>query len=50
MNTRGLMALIVLDIGLGMGVISPTLFAMLVVMALATTLMTAPLLRWLLPA
>jgi Kef-type K+ transport system membrane component KefB len=49
MNTRGLMGLIVLDIGLGMGVISPTLFAMMVLMALATTLATAPTLRWLLP-
>lgn len=49
MNTRGLMALIVLDIGLNMGVISPTLFAMMVVMALATTLATAPALQWLVP-
>lgn len=45
MNTRGLMGLIVLDIGLGMGVISPTLFAMMVVMALVTTVATAPALR-----
>jgi hypothetical protein len=42
MNTRGLMGLIVLNIGLEMGVISPTLFAMMVLMALATTLATAP--------
>lgn len=49
MNTRGLMALIVLDIGLKEGVISPTLFAMMVVMALATTLATAPALRRLVP-
>jgi len=48
MNTRGLMALIVLDIGFGMGVISPTLFAMMVLMALATTMATAPTLRQLL--
>jgi Kef-type K+ transport system membrane component KefB len=47
MNTRGLMELIVLSIGLDLGVISPTLFAMMVLMALATTLATAPLLRWL---
>lgn len=47
MNTRGLMELIVLNIGLELGVISPTLFAMMVLMALATTLMTAPLLYWL---
>jgi Kef-type K+ transport system membrane component KefB len=51
MNTRGLMGLIVLDIGLNLGVISTTLFAMMVVMALATTLATAPLLkRWAPPA
>lgn len=47
MNTRGLMALIVLDIGLKEGVISPTLYAMMVIMALATTLATAPCLRFL---
>ena len=45
MNTRGLMGLIVLDIGLEMGVISKTLFAMMVLMALATTLATAPVLK-----
>jgi Kef-type K+ transport system membrane component KefB len=44
MNTRGLMALIVLDIGLNMGVISPTLFAMMVIMAVVTTVMTTPIL------
>jgi Kef-type K+ transport system membrane component KefB len=44
MNTRGLMELIVLNIGLDLGVITPALFAMLVVMALVTTLATAPLL------
>src|SRR5207249_4404495 len=37
MNTRGLMELIVLNIGLDLKVISPTLFAMLVLMALVTT-------------
>jgi len=47
MNTRGLMELIVLSIGLDLGVISPTLFAMMVLMALATTMATAPMLRWL---
>jgi Kef-type K+ transport system membrane component KefB len=47
MNTRGLMGLIVLDIGLSLGVISPALFAMMVLMALATTMTTAPALRWL---
>lgn len=48
MNTRGLMELIVLNIGLDLGVISPTLFAMMVLMALATTLMTSPALGWVL--
>ena len=47
MNTRGLMELVVLNIGLELRIISPTLFAMLVLMAVVTTLMTAPLLgRW----
>jgi hypothetical protein len=45
MNTRGLMELIVLNIGLDLGVLSPTLFAMMIIMALVTTLMTAPLVR-----
>jgi len=44
MNTRGLMELIVLNIGLDLGVISPALFAMMVIMALVTTMATAPLL------
>jgi K+:H+ antiporter len=43
MNTRGLMELIVLNIGLDFGVISPTLFTMMVLMALATTLATTPI-------
>lgn len=46
MNTRGLMELIVLDVGLELHVLSPTLFAMMVLMALATTLMTTPLVDW----
>ncbi|HEY2837709.1 MAG TPA: cation:proton antiporter [Pirellulales bacterium] len=50
MNTRGLMELIVLNIGLDLGVISPKLFAMMVIMALVTTLGTAPVLRLILPA
>ncbi|MGN6547394.1 MAG: cation:proton antiporter [Aureliella sp.] len=50
MNTRGLMELIVLNIGLDLGVISPTLFAMMVIMALVTTMMTSPVLGFLLPA
>jgi Kef-type K+ transport system membrane component KefB len=44
MNTRGLMELIVLNVGLDLGLLSPTLFAMLVLMALLTTLATTPLL------
>jgi Kef-type K+ transport system membrane component KefB len=47
MNTRGLVELIVLNIGLDLGVLSPRLFAMMVIMALATTLSTAPFLHWL---
>jgi Kef-type K+ transport system membrane component KefB len=49
MNTRGLMELIVLNIGLDLKVISPTLFAMMVLMALVTTFATSPLLQWLRP-
>lgn len=49
MNTRGLVELIVLNIGLQLGILTPTLFTMLVIMALVTTLMTGPLLRWALP-
>jgi Kef-type K+ transport system membrane component KefB len=45
MNTRGLTELIVLNIGLELGVISSALFTMLVLVALATTFMTAPVLR-----
>jgi len=45
MNTRGLTELIVLNIGLELGVISQALFTMLVLMALATTFMTAPVLH-----
>ena len=47
MNTRGLVELIVLNIGLNLGVISPTFFAMLVIMALVTTMMAPPLLSFL---
>jgi Kef-type K+ transport system membrane component KefB len=45
MNTRGLMELIALNIGLDLRVISPTLFAMMVLMALVTTLATTPILH-----
>jgi Kef-type K+ transport system membrane component KefB len=47
MNTRGLMELIVLSVGLDLGVVSAKLYAVMVLMALATTAATAPLLRWL---
>lgn len=49
LNTRGLMELVVLNIGLDIGVISPALFAMMVLMALATTFMTTPLLELVYP-
>lgn len=42
MNTRGLMELVVLNIGYDLGVLSPEIFAMLVIMALITTCMTGP--------
>lgn len=44
MNTRGLIELIVLNIGYDLGILSPKIFAMMVLMALATTFMTGPLL------
>jgi Kef-type K+ transport system membrane component KefB len=44
MNTRGLVELIVLNIGYDLGVLSPRIFSMMVIMALITTFMTAPLL------
>jgi Kef-type K+ transport system membrane component KefB len=44
MNTRGLMEMVVLNIGRDIGVISPNLFTMCVLMALVTTAMTSPLL------
>ncbi|MFM7864487.1 MAG: cation:proton antiporter, partial [Planctomycetaceae bacterium] len=43
MNARGLMELIIINIGLQRGVISLELFAMLVVMAIVTTLMASPI-------
>ncbi|OYQ33170.1 cation/H(+) antiporter [Flavobacterium cyanobacteriorum] len=42
MNTRGLMELIVLNIGFDLGVLSKEVFSMMVIMALATTFMTGP--------
>jgi Kef-type K+ transport system membrane component KefB len=47
MNTRGLMELIVLNIGLELGILSPALFAMMVLMAIVTTMLTTPVLEWL---
>jgi Kef-type K+ transport system membrane component KefB len=44
MNTRGLMELIALNIGFDLGILSPRIFTMLVIMALATTVLTSPLL------
>jgi Kef-type K+ transport system membrane component KefB len=44
MNTRGLMELIVLNVGLDLGILSPRIFTMMVLVALATTAMTGPLL------
>ena len=45
MNTRGLMELVVLNIGLELGVLSPKIFSMMVLMAIVTTFMTSPLLN-----
>jgi Kef-type K+ transport system membrane component KefB len=50
MNTRGLMELIVLNIGVDLGVISPAIFTMMVIMALVTTFITSPILGWIHPA
>lgn len=47
MNCRGLTELVVLNIGLDLGVLSPTMFTMLVIMALISTAMTGPLAVWL---
>lgn len=49
MNTRGLMELVVLNIGYDLGVLTPEIFAMMVIMALVTTFMTGPaldLIHW----
>jgi Kef-type K+ transport system membrane component KefB len=45
MNARGLVELVILTIGLDLRLITPQIFSMMVVMALVTTLMTAPLVR-----
>ena len=44
MNTRGLMELIALNLGYDLGILSPSIFTMLVIMALVTTVLTGPLL------
>jgi Kef-type K+ transport system membrane component KefB len=46
MNARGLMELIILNIGLQRGIIQPALFSMMVLMAIVTTLMATPLFEW----
>jgi Kef-type K+ transport system membrane component KefB len=46
MNCRGLTELVVLNVGLDLGVLSPVLFTMLVIMALVSTAMAAPLAAW----
>ena len=49
-NTRGLVELVILNVGLDLHILSPTLFSMMVIMALAPTLMTTPLIDWILPS
>lgn len=49
-NTRGLVELVILNAGLDLHILSPTLFSMMVIMALATTLMTGPVIGRILPA
>jgi nucleotide-binding universal stress UspA family protein len=49
MNTRGLMELVILNIGRELGVITDAVFAMMVTMALVTTFLTSPILRWVYP-
>jgi hypothetical protein len=49
MNTRGLMALVAINLGHELGVIPPSVFCILVLTALGTTMMTTPLLLWLMP-
>jgi Kef-type K+ transport system membrane component KefB len=50
MNARGLVELVMLDVGLEIGLISPPLFTMMVIMALVTTVITTPLLEWIHPS
>ena len=46
MNCRGLTELVVLNVGLDLGVLSPVLFTMMVIMALVSTALAAPLAAW----
>jgi len=48
MNTRALMELVAINIGYDLGVIPRSMFAMLVIMAITSTFMATPLIRWLL--
>jgi Kef-type K+ transport system membrane component KefB len=50
MNTRGLMELVILTVGLQLHIITDAVFAIMVLMALLTTFMTTPLLHWVYPA
>jgi Kef-type K+ transport system membrane component KefB/nucleotide-binding universal stress UspA family protein len=49
MNTRGLMELVILSIGLKLELITPVVYTMMVLMALITTVMTTPILNWIYP-
>jgi Kef-type K+ transport system membrane component KefB len=49
MNTRGLMQLVILNLGLELRVIDETVFSMMVLMAIVTTFLTTPLLEWINP-
>jgi Kef-type K+ transport system membrane component KefB len=49
LKTRGLVELIALNLGLDLGLLSPAVFSMLVIMALVTTVVTTPALRLVLP-
>jgi Kef-type K+ transport system membrane component KefB len=49
MNTRGLTEIVILTIGRSLGVVSSALFPMMVLMALATTMLATPVLRILYP-
>lgn len=48
LNTRGLVELVILNIGMDAGIITPKLFSMFVIMTVVTTLMTSPSVKWIL--